>query len=141
MRKKGSAATRPVRCFRLRFETANPQTEVTGIEALPGTSNYFFGSDPKLWHTRVPQFAKVRYSNLYPGIDLIFYFRDGQLEYDVIASPGADPSAISLQTEGANTSKRSGPVTEAVRVSEWRSSHCCARKLFLSPWRIVLCSG
>jgi Abnormal spindle-like microcephaly-assoc'd, ASPM-SPD-2-Hydin/Beta-propeller repeat len=105
LRKKGSgAATRPARYFRLRFEGANPQTGVTGIEALPGTSNYFFGSDPKLWHTRVPQFAKVRYSNLYPGIDLIFYFRDGQLEYDVIASPGADPSAISLQTEGANTS-------------------------------------
>ena len=105
LQKKTSAAvTQPAPHFRLRFESTNPQTEVTGIEALPGTSNYFSGSDPKLWHTRVPQFAKVRYSNLYPGIDLIFYFRDGQLEYDIIASPRADPSAISLRAEGANTS-------------------------------------
>lgn len=105
LQKKGPvAAMRPTRYFRLHFESTNPQTEVTGIEALPGTSNYFSGSDPKHWHTHVPQFAKVRYSNLYPGIDLIFYFRDGQLEYDVIASPGADASAISLRTEGANPS-------------------------------------
>jgi hypothetical protein len=103
LQKKGSVATKQrARYFKLRFDNTNPQSEVTGIEVLPGTSNYFSGSDPKFWHTRVPQFAKVRYSNLYPGIDLIFYFRDGQLEYDVIASPGADPSAISFQAEGAN---------------------------------------
>jgi hypothetical protein len=92
------------RFFRLHFGGANPQTEVTGIGALPGTSNYFSGSDPKLWHSRIPQFAKVRYSNLYPGIDLIFYFRDGQLEYDVIASPGADPNTVNFQVEGARPS-------------------------------------
>jgi len=103
-KKRSDAAVGSAHYFRLRFENMNPQTEVTGIEALPGTSNYFSGSNPKLWHTRVPQFAKVRYSNLYPGIDLIFYFRDGQLEYDVIVSSGADPSAISLRAEGANTS-------------------------------------
>lgn len=102
--KESTAATRPSRYIRLKFGKANPHPEVTGIETLPGVSNYFSGSDPKLWHTRVPHFSKVRYSNLYPGIDLIFYFREGQLEYDVIASPGADPSVISLQTEGADTS-------------------------------------
>jgi hypothetical protein len=103
LQKKGSVATKQrARYFKLRFDNTNPQTEVTGIEVLPGTSNYFSGSDPKFWHTRVPQFAKVRYSNLYPGIDLIFYFRDGELEYDVIASTAADPSAISFQAEGAN---------------------------------------
>ncbi len=120
LQKKASATvTQPARHFRLRFESTNPQTEVTGIEALPGTSNYFSGSNPKLWHTRVPQFAKVRYSNLYPGIDLIFYFRDGQLEYDIIASPGADPSAISFQAEGANTSlTREGDVALKVGARE-----------------------
>jgi hypothetical protein len=115
LRKKGTAATTEPRYLRLRFEKANPQAEVSGIEPLPGTSNYFSGSDSKLWHTRVPQFAKVRYSNLYPGIDLIFYFRDGQIEYDVIASRGADARAVSLRIEGANPSlTREGDV--AIRI-------------------------
>jgi len=120
LQKKGPAASAgPARYFRLRFRNANPQTEVTGIEGLPGKSNYFSGPDPRLWHTRVPQFAKVRYSNLYPGIDLIFYFRDGQLEYDVVASPGADPTAISLQAEGANTSlARDGDVAIKIGANE-----------------------
>lgn len=102
--KKGPQEKSPVakeHAVRLRFLNPNPRATVTGMDELPGTSNYFSGSDPKLWHERVPQFDKVRYSNLYPGIDLIFYFRDGQLEYDVIASPGADLSAISFQVEGA----------------------------------------
>jgi hypothetical protein len=117
--KEPAAAMRPSRCVKLKFGKANPRAEVTGIEGLPGTSNYFSGSDPKLWHTRVPQFAKVRYSNFYPGIDLIFYFRDGQLEYDVIASPGADPSAVSLQTEGADTSlTREGDVAIKIGAEE-----------------------
>jgi hypothetical protein len=98
---KGPGVTaRRASFFRLRFGGANPRTDVSGLETLPGTSNYFSGSDPKLWHTRIPQFAKVRYSNLYPGVDLTFYFREGQLEYDVIASPGADLSAVNLQIEG-----------------------------------------
>ena len=93
-----------VRYFRLRFDNVNPQVEVTGLEHLPGISNYFEAPDPKFWHTRIPQFARVRYSNLYPGIDLVFYFRDGQLEYDLRAAPGADPRAVYLQAEGADTS-------------------------------------
>jgi hypothetical protein len=61
----------------------------------------------------------VRYSNLYPGIDLIFYFRDGHLEYDVIASPGADPSVISLRTEGAKASlTREGDVAIKIGANE-----------------------
>ncbi len=103
----------------MRFGKANPEVEVCGIEPLPGTSNYFSGSDPKLWHTRIPQFAKVRYSNVYPGIDLIFYFRDGRPEYDVLASPGADARAVSLQIEGANPSfTREGDVAIKIGAKE-----------------------
>src|SRR5580698_6915597 len=88
--------------FRLQFEGANPNAEIAGIEKLAGTSNYFSGSDPELWRTHIPQFGRVRYSNLYPGVDVIFYFREGQLEYDVVAAPGADASAVRLKVERAN---------------------------------------
>jgi hypothetical protein len=103
LRKKGSATTLRPRYFRLRFAGTNPQTEVTGTEELPGKSNYFSGSDPKQWHTRIPQFEKVRYSNLYPGVDVVFYFRDGHLEYDLVVSPGADLNSVHFQIEGALT--------------------------------------
>jgi hypothetical protein len=110
-KQSASTANQKEQYFRMRFAGANPQSEISGVESMPGTSNYFYGSDPKLWHTRIPQFAKVRYSNLYPGIDLIFYFHDGQLEYDVIASPGADPKSVRLQVEGASPSlTRAGDV-------------------------------
>jgi hypothetical protein len=114
-----SAAESTSRYFRLRFGNANAQPQVIGIEQLPGISNYFGGSDPNLWHTRIPQFGKVRYSNLYPGIDAIFYFRDGRLEYDLLVSPGADPSAFYLQVENADSSlTRDGDVSIKIGASE-----------------------
>ena len=95
----------------------------------------------------------MRYSNLYPGIDVIFYFRDGQLEYDVVASPGADPTAISLQAEGANTSlTRDGDVAIKIganEVARLRKPYAyqgsgislVPAELFREPWQPVFCPG
>src|SRR2546426_6077837 len=44
-----------------------------GQEELPGKANYFIGNDPSKWRTDVPTYAKVQYTNVYPGIDLIYY--------------------------------------------------------------------
>jgi hypothetical protein len=113
--------------FRLTFENANSQAQVVGVEQLPGISNYFTGSDPKQWQTRIPQFAKVRYAKLYPGIDVIFYFRDGQLEYDLIAAPGANLTAVHFRIEGAAASlTRAGDAAIAIgghEVVHWAKPH------------------
>ena len=61
-------------------------------EQRAGVSNYFIGRDPNNWHTDVPQFAKVRYRNVYPGIDVVFYGNASDLEYDFVVSPGANPA-------------------------------------------------
>jgi uncharacterized protein (TIGR03437 family) len=73
-----------------------------GEEQLPGTANYFTGNDPAKWHTGVPTYAKVRYPSVYPGVDLIYYGNQRQLEYDFLVAPGADPKPIRLQFAGAN---------------------------------------
>jgi hypothetical protein len=89
---------------RLRLVGAKPDAEVTGRGELPGEANYFLGNDPKKWHTNVPTYAKVRYHDVYPGVDLEYYgspSAQGQLEYDFIVAPGADPSAIALQVGAA----------------------------------------
>jgi hypothetical protein len=84
----------------LRLVGAKPDAEVTGRDELPGKANYFIGNDPKKWRTNVPTYAKVRYHDVYPGVDLEYYgspSAHGQLEYDFIVAPGADPSAIALR--------------------------------------------
>src|SRR5215831_13601012 len=82
--------------LRMRLVGANPQAKVSGLEQLPGKSNYFIGSDPRKWRTNVPNYAKVKYANVYPGVDLVYYGSQGQLEYDFVLQPGADPRSIQL---------------------------------------------
>ena len=66
-------------------------------DALPGTTNYFIGNDPAKWRTRIPTYAQVRYRSIYRGIDLVYYGSQGQLEYDFVVAPGADPRQVRLQ--------------------------------------------
>src|SRR5208337_3678696 len=79
---------------------ANPNPKMTGMAELPGKANYFIGNDPSQWYTDIPTYAKVRYEGVYPGIDLVYYgARGGELEYDFVVAPGADPHAIALDVE------------------------------------------
>ena len=87
---------------RMKLAGANPQAVTNGAGPLPGRSNYFIGNDPRKWHSDVPQFARVRYENVYPGIDLVFYGNQGHLEYDFHVAPGSDPSRAELQFDEAS---------------------------------------
>lgn len=78
---------------------ADPQCRCEGQESLPGTSNYFTGPSSQ-WKTGIPQFAKVQFQNVYPGIDLVYYGAGENLEYDFIVHPRADPGQIRLKFEG-----------------------------------------
>jgi len=75
---------------------------VVGENAQPGKVNYFLGNDPTQWHTNVPTYGRVRYKNVYPGIDLVYYGSNYQLEYDFEIQPGADPRKIQLAIQGAS---------------------------------------
>jgi hypothetical protein len=71
------------------------------MEELPGKANYFMGSDPANWHSNVPTYGKVGFRDVYPGLDLVYYGKQGQLEYDFIVAPGADPTQARLHFAGA----------------------------------------
>ena len=89
--------------LRMRLVGADPSLEITGLEELPGKSNYLIGRDRSKWSTGVPHYARVRYAQVYPGIDLVFYgTNQRRLEYDFVVAPGADPQAIALNFEGAD---------------------------------------
>ncbi len=97
-----SPASTPPSVLRLRLLGANPQPRTAGEAPLPGKSHYFMGSDPKRWRTNVPQFAKVRHHQVYPGIDLVYYGnQEGRLEYDFELAPSANPEQIRLAFSGA----------------------------------------
>src|SRR5262249_42761561 len=88
---------------RLQWVGANPHPEVTGIDPLPGVTNYFKGNDPTKWVTHVPSYGQVSYKDLYPGIDLLYYGNAAhQLEYDFRVAPGADPGRVQLAFAGAD---------------------------------------
>src|SRR5271170_6917442 len=71
-RAKASAGFLGTDTLRLELKGANAQAQVSGSDELPGTTNYFLGNDPARWRTGVPTFAKVRYTDVYPGVDLIY---------------------------------------------------------------------
>ncbi|HYR36694.1 MAG TPA: hypothetical protein VEQ87_20560, partial [Burkholderiales bacterium] len=74
---------------------------VSGLDELPGKANYFIGKDPAKWRANVPTYAKVRYQEVYPGIDLVYYGNQRRLEYDFLVAPGADPNGIVIGFQGA----------------------------------------
>jgi hypothetical protein len=91
--------------LRMALLGSNPKATAIGVEELPGKSNYFIGNDPKQWRTNVPNYGKVRFADVYRGVDLVYYGNQRQLEYDFVVAPGADPSAITLAFAGAERLK------------------------------------
>ncbi len=88
--------------LRMKLVGGNPIPQVKGLDELPGKVNYFRGKDPKQWRTNIPTYAKTKYEKVYPGIDLIYYGNQRQLEYDFIVAPGADPKAVRLSFQGTD---------------------------------------
>jgi len=87
----------------MQLEGANPQAAIQGEDLLPGVSNYFIGNDPNQWHTNVPNYGRVAYQDVYPGVELDYYGNQQQLEYDFTVAPGADPQNIRLSFNGAQS--------------------------------------
>ena len=87
--------------LRIKLIGANAKARAVPLEQLPTKVNYFIGNNPAQWRTQVPAFGKVCYQTVYPGIDLVYYGNQRQLEYDFVVAPGANPETIAWCYEGA----------------------------------------
>src|SRR5215207_8295742 len=97
----GERKIRPPRSIvRMQLEGANPAPLIEGLDQLPAISNYFAGSDPAAWRTNVPSYASVRYTQVYPGIDMVYYGDQRKLEYDFVVAPGSNPDIIQITFAG-----------------------------------------
>lgn len=87
--------------MRLSFMHANPKPTLKGEALLTSKSHYLIGNNPAAWHQDIQHYAKIRYQQLYPHIDAIFYGQQQALEYDIRIAPGGDPAQVRLQVQGA----------------------------------------
>lgn len=95
-----AASSQSETVVRMKIAGISSHARVSGTDELSGVSNYFVGNDPSHWHTNIPNYAKVKYSGVYPGIDLVYYGNQQALEYDFVVAPGASPDAIALDFKG-----------------------------------------
>jgi len=98
---RSTVPLRPGTVLRMKLRRANPAAKVSGEGKLSSKSNYFIGNDPKKWMQGVTNYAKVKYKDVYSGIDLVYYGNQRQLEYDFVVAPGASASQIALGIGGA----------------------------------------
>src|SRR5579872_4692278 len=85
--------------IRTRLIGASRDTRIEPEQKLPGSANYFLGNATE-WRHDVRGYARVRYHEIYPGIDLIFHGEQGRLEYDFVVAPNVDPQCIQLELDG-----------------------------------------
>jgi Beta-propeller repeat len=103
----GSETTYPVQParkspLRMKLVDANPYPVKSGLQEMAGKVNYLFGKDSAGWRRNIATYARVKYDNVYPLVDLVYYGNQRQLEYDFIVAPGGDPKAIKLGFHGAD---------------------------------------
>jgi hypothetical protein len=88
--------------LRMEIVGANKQAEGAAEKETESKVNYLKGKDSDKWLSGVSTFSKVRYREIYPGVDLVYYGNQRQLEYDFEVSPEADYRKVSLKFKGAD---------------------------------------
>jgi hypothetical protein len=94
--------------LRMQFVDANPKAELSALDEFIGKSNYFVGNNPEQWRTGIAQFRQIKYRNIYPAVDLLFYGNPQTLEYDFVVNPGGNPARIRVRLRGADQIRMEG---------------------------------
>ena len=102
--------------YRLTGPILEPQ--ITGLDEIPETSNYLVGKDESRWQINVPHYAKVKYQDVYPGIDLVYHGSQRELEQDFVIAPGSDPGSIRLGFPDLNSFDLDSQGNLVLRVAE-----------------------
>lgn len=85
-----------------------PRSRMDPLDGLPGRTNYYMGGDRAGWRSGVPNYGRVRYRSVFPGVDLVVYGKTQQVEYDWVVAPGSDPGAIRFSFAGASAVRLDG---------------------------------
>ena len=97
----GATAAAGADAIAMRFVGAAAGPREVSLEGAATTVNYLVGADRERWTLGLEARARVRFRDVYPGIDVAYYGTDREVEYDVLLDPGADPAQVRLQFSGA----------------------------------------
>ncbi len=124
-RQSFTANSDPSRALRLRYLGANRSPQIEGLDLLPHRSNYLLGNEPSGQQPGVPNYRRVRYRSIYPGIDLVFHCDSSHLEFDLDVAPGADVRRARFRLDGAESVRldASGDLIAKVGSNELRLHH------------------
>src|SRR6185437_6956381 len=102
--------------LRMRLIGANANARIRGLGELGGKTNYLIGNDPRAWHTNIPNYARVKCSDVYDGVNLVYYGNNHQLEYDFVVAPHTSPTAIRFKVDELSASGATSPLR--LRISQ-----------------------
>ena len=91
--------------MRMSFENPDRSSVIEGLDALSGKVNYIAGSNSRTWIRHVECYSRIRYRNIFPGVNVDFRGASGAIEYDIVVNPGADPARVRLIFSGARSSR------------------------------------
>src|SRR5262249_30428507 len=98
----GEGVKQTASVLQLKLANAHASAKIEELDRQPARTNYRIGNDSTKWHRGIPQFGRVKYRGVYPGVDLIYYGNQGRLESDYVVAAGADPAQIKLQIAGVS---------------------------------------
>lgn len=79
-------------------------SQLQGIDTLPYAYHYFIGNNVDTWITNVQNFRKIQYKEVYPGIDLLYFYDKENPKYEFYVKPGVNPNQIQFRVEGGSLS-------------------------------------
>jgi len=92
----------PLPMWRMRLLGSNLSPTLETVPISDSISSEFIGGEPTAWRTGLQNYARVYYREVYPGIDVVYYSRDGRIAFDFLVEPGVDPAAIEIVFESAS---------------------------------------
>lgn len=93
--------SKPPESISIEWVHCNPQLQPIGVSPVPAKTNYLVGNDSRLWRRNIENYAGVAYRGLYPGVDLVYYGKQRELEYDLTLEPNVDVGVLDLNISGA----------------------------------------
>jgi Domain of unknown function DUF11/Beta-propeller repeat len=84
----------------MRLENGNTAATGHGLDLLERHTRYYVGNHPAQWRPDVPNYGRVEYRDVYPGVDVVYYGAEGRMEFDFMVAAGADPGRIRLTFAG-----------------------------------------
>lgn len=91
--------------YQINILNKNSNSTIISENPYSDKINYYLYNDKSKWASNVNKFNKIKYSDLYNNIDLIYYEKNGNLKYDFVVKANSDYKQIKLEYKGVDNLK------------------------------------